>query len=284
MNPGSDRPDGPDPTKGMNLGSSLRRRRGGGPRRGSILDSSLTLRTGGLAVLATLAGLGLGYLVAVSALWPAPADETDLLEVPDLRGTVLSEARTTLEQERLALGAVDSIHHPSAEEGVVLGQSPLPGQLAAEGAGVALTLSLGPERRPVPDVSRLRADRARAVLEATGFAVEVDSVDAEVPRGWVAGVFPEVGTEVTLPDTVALDVSLGPPQVVIPRLVGLQQEEATALLDSLGLFVTRVDTRFPFGRFEGMVLEHEPGAGETVDRGAAVRLVVGRRGIFRQER
>lgn len=230
---------------------------------------------GALGVLVALAGLAGGYAVATTVLFPGAEASVGDLTVPDVRGLEWEEASTLLETEGLGVGAVDSVHHPEREEGHVLGQSPLPGQVGTRGMDVTLTLSAGPERRPVPDVGRLTPERAREVLEASGFEVEVDSVEAPVPFGAVAGVFPEPGTEVTLPDEVTLEVSLGPSTVEMPFLTGLSRDEATRFLESRGLGVGEVEYRFRLGYAAGAVLGHDPPAGEEVERGTPVRLVVG---------
>ena len=167
---------------------------------------------------------------------------------------------------------------PTIPEGIILGQSPLSGQLSLVGDTVRVAVSLGSEERPVPDVMRLRADRAQIVLEATGFEVVVDSVESEFPRGSVVAMDPEAGTEATVPREVILIVSMGPPMVEMPLLLGLQEEQAIEVVDSMGLGVAEVETRFRFGRDQGLVVEQEPPASTLVERGAAVRLVVGRRG------
>jgi serine/threonine-protein kinase len=89
---------------------------------------------------------------------------------------------------------------------------------------------------------------------------------------------PEAGTETTIPQEILLTVSMGPPMVEMPPLLGLSEEEALAVLDSLGLEVESVETRFRFGRDQGLVVEQEPSESTMVERGSAVRLVVGRRG------
>jgi len=137
---------------------------------------------------------------------------------------------------------------------------------------------MGAEERPVPDVMRLRADRAQIVLEVTGFEVVVDSVESEIPRGSVVAMDPEAGTEATIPQEIFLTVSMGPPMVEMPLLLGLEEEQAMAIADSMGLVVAEVETRFRFGRDQGLVVEQEPPATTLVERGAAIRLVVGRRG------
>lgn len=274
----------------MKIGNSMRRRRGkegsGGKNEGAgrepgrRLSRPVRLLLFGLG--AAVVGVGSGYLFATQVAYPGPVMEVaDFTEVPDLRGLSLDEAVGSLSSVDLESGTVDSIRHPEVEEGTVLGQTPLPGQLAIHRGTVDLTVSLGPESRPVPDVTRLVASRAVTVLESTGFEVEVDSVEADVAAGRVVETGPPAGEVLDLPGVVHLTVSLGPPLVEMPDLVGMQEEEARAALDSLGLEVGEVDTAFRFGFNQGEVLEQLPEAGEEVPRGSTVRMVVGRRGFFR---
>nr|NIP58296.1 PASTA domain-containing protein [Gemmatimonadota bacterium]NIR78694.1 PASTA domain-containing protein [Gemmatimonadota bacterium]NIT87333.1 PASTA domain-containing protein [Gemmatimonadota bacterium]NIU31177.1 PASTA domain-containing protein [Gemmatimonadota bacterium]NIU35899.1 PASTA domain-containing protein [Gemmatimonadota bacterium] len=63
-----------------------------------------------------------------------------------------------------------------------------------------------------------------------------------------------------------------------PVLLGMSEEEALDAVDSLGLVAAEIATRFRFGLDQGVVVEQEPPAGEMVERGSAVRIVVGARG------
>ncbi len=275
----------------MKLGGSLKRTRrragtgrreagdegeGGGGSWYARLDgwARLTLQVVGLALFGWLAG----WLIATQVVFPAPPPHNDLVAVPDVRGLGLATARERLRGAGLDLGVVDSLRHPSVERGLVLGQSPLPGQLAEPGDGVRVTRSLGPQLRGVPDVRHVDADRARIVLETSGFVVAVDTVDAEIPRGRVVETTPGPDQTVALPAEIHLKVSRGPPLVPMPLVLGLSEVDAVAVLDSLGLTVGEVEEVFRFGRDQGIVVEQEPPADSLLERGAAVRLSVGRRG------
>ncbi|MEX0935868.1 MAG: PASTA domain-containing protein [Gemmatimonadota bacterium] len=264
----------------MKLGSSMRRRRAreARPSRKQREEGISHLL---LALAVLVFGVAGGYVFATQAVFPGPERlDTDLRDVPDLRGMRVAEAETILRERGLQPGTIDSIRHPDAPEGAILGQMPLPGQLAEASGRVEFTLSLGPERRLVPDVSELRLERAVTVLEASGFGVEVDSIEAEIAEGRVVETLPEAGEELPLPSVVRVTVSLGPPMVTVPLLAGLQEEEARRLLDSLGLEVSEVESRFRFGFNQGEVLEHFPPPDSTVVEGSGVRLVIGRRGFF----
>lgn len=275
----------------MKLGGSLRRRRrkGGGSARerwlrrlralGSVSAHDggrgrLVLRAAGLALLGWL----LGYLIATQIVFPAPSQPTDLVSVPDVRGIGLATARERLRGVGLDLGVVDSLRHPQVASGLILGQAPFPGQLAKPGTGVRVTRSLGPQLRAVPDVRHVDADRARIVLETSGFVVAVDSVEAEAPRGRVVQTRPAPDQTLALPAEIHLQVSKGPPLIPMPLVLGLTEADAVAALDSLGLTVGEVKEVFRFGRDRGIVVEQEPPADSLLQRGTTVRLSVGRRG------
>ncbi len=272
----------------MKLGSSIGRRRRArgkrakrGARRGKERGGARTRRPAGvlgLVLRGTVWGavmFGLGYVVATRMVFPAPAPPPELLGVPDLVGLDLEVAADRAREAGLAPGAVDSMYHPSASTGLVLGQSPLPGQLALPGAMVELAISLGPEGRVVPDMLGQHQRRANILLGANGFEVVVDTVEGDEPAGEVVGMEPEAGTDVNLPFQVRLAISRGPPVVEMPLLLGRTEEEAVLLLDSLGLFATGIEPDSLAGMEPGVVIEQEPPPADTVEVGSEVRLVVG---------
>jgi serine/threonine-protein kinase len=224
-----------------------------------------------------LAGSLVGYFLATLVFFPAAPPPSDLEEVPTLRGLQVDEARSRLEAAGLSLASLEYLRHPQVDSGSIMGQSPLAGQLSLPGDSVRVTVSLGPERREVPSVRQLRSDRAVALLEATGFGVEVDSLESEEPRGSVLQIVPAEGTEVSLPSDVRIEVSLGPPAVFMPDVLQLSEEEARDTLTALGLMVDDVEEVFRFGRDQGRVVSQDPPPETELERGSSVRLVVGRR-------
>ncbi|MEV5883212.1 Stk1 family PASTA domain-containing Ser/Thr kinase [Streptomyces sp. NPDC052020] len=96
------------------------------------------------------------------------------VDVPDVTGEDLDDAKTALEEAglkvRVSADQVTSEH----DKGQVARQSPGSGRQAAEGDTVTLTLSKGPEMVEVPDVVGDGVDDARRALEGAGFQVEED--------------------------------------------------------------------------------------------------------------
>lgn len=229
-----------------------------------------------LALLVMGAGLGAGYVVATSFFFRPPAAPPALQGVPELRGTPLGLATAMLSDSGLTVNRVDSVRHPAVPAGIVIGQSPLPGPTALPSAPVRVTVSMGPDVRPVPDVTRLLGSRAAAVLEESGFTVAVDTVQSTAPAGRVIGILPEPGTPVVIPGDVRLAVSLGPPTVPMPALAGLNQRAAANLLSALGLAVSEVDYRYSLLNVN-LVFGQYPAPLTRVELGSEVRLIIGQR-------
>lgn len=262
------------------------RRRGRDARPGSKKSSSARTRFSGASfsgstgrgILAALGGLGIGYLVATLFLFPAAKAPDDLIEIPDLAGMNDVDAIMAIQDAGLIPGAVDSLLLPAEPAGTVIGQSPLPGQMGTTSTEVRMTVSAGALRLPIPAVVGLPLASATDLLDAAGLSYQVDTVESDQGSGTVVSVTPEVGQRVEVPSTVALEVSEGAPPVAVPDLVGMEEEAALALIDSLGLVVGEVEAQFRFGLDQGKVVQQEPSPGVTVEAGARVRLVVGRRG------
>lgn len=268
----------------MDLGSSIRRRRKprakgsreerSRARKSRARSSRAVGKAARVVIPIAAAGLVSGYLVATRLLFPPGAPPPSLQGVPDLAGRAFGSAAAMLADSGLSVARVDSVHHPVIAAGTVIGQSPLPGWTALPGAGVRVTLSLGPEIGAVPDVTRLLAGRATRVLESSGFMVEVDTVESEAAAGRVLLIEPVPGTELALPGAVRLEVSLGPPTLPIPDLSGMWLDEAIAVLDILGLVVSEFDMRYSILNVDRVFAQH-PLPYTQVEAGTAVRLTVG---------
>ncbi len=271
----------------MKLGGSLARRRRSrrDKSRGPTAEASNRQRGQrgyprlwfSVLMLALIGWFG-GYLITTQFIFPTPPPPGDLFEVPDISGGGLATARERLAGAGLVLGEIDSLLHPSVPEALIIGQSPLPGQVLSPESQVRVTVSLGPQLRSVPDVLGLTEERAQIVLESSGFLVSRDTAEADLPQGSVLEVFPPPDTIIPLPAEILMIVSTGPPLVAMPLVLGLDREAALVLLDSLGLVVSEIAEVFRFGRDQGVVVEQEPASEMELERGAEVRLKVGMSG------
>jgi len=197
-----------------------------------------------------------------------------MVDVPDLSMLSLSEVERYLATANLAVGTIDSLHHPVIPAEHVIGQSPLPGQLAEPGTGIWVTKSLGPQIRSVPDLVGIGSEAATVLLQGSGFGVVFDTVASNQESGQVVETHPPAHTELPLPNLVVMTVSKGPPPIPMPQIAGMMRDDAILLLDSLGLVVADIDEVFQFGADLNRVIHQEPVAGTEVKRGERVRLTV----------
>ncbi|MEI4277623.1 Stk1 family PASTA domain-containing Ser/Thr kinase [Klenkia terrae] len=181
-----------------------------------------------------------------------PAD--DVQATIEGLGADLQVTRTTGRSDDVAAGAVMAL-------------DPAPGTELRRGDTVTLQVSEGPATAAVPDLVGSDPDDAEATLAALGFEVErTEGRSDAVSAGQVAAVSPD-GTE-TFGATITLTVSVGPVQVSVPNVVGQSKDAAVAALEAVGLEASV--TQF----FGDTVLRQTPAAGEVVDPGTSVTILV----------
>ena len=99
--------------------------------------------------------------------------------------------------------------------------------------------------------------------------------DESVPAGQIISQKPEANKQIVENSRVMVTVSLGPvPHVItMPPLQGKTQEEAEALLKSLGL-IPVIEPEYNKEVAKGIVIRSTPAAGDTLSQGQNVTLVV----------
>ncbi|MEV8601509.1 Stk1 family PASTA domain-containing Ser/Thr kinase [Streptomyces griseoviridis] len=109
-----------------------------------------------------------GAAVALTVSKGSPVD------VPDVTGEDLADARQELEDAGLTVKVADRQVNSEFDEGQVAAQTPQGDSRLAEGDTVTLTVSKGPEQIEVPDVVGQSVDDATRALRDAGFQVEED--------------------------------------------------------------------------------------------------------------
>jgi beta-lactam-binding protein with PASTA domain len=155
-----------------------------------------------------------GYLLAVFVMFPPPPAPTVGVVVPDLRGMTLSLARDRLQPLGLETGDTISIPNNQSPMGLIIAQSPLPGQQARAGGRVSVGLSSGPPSVTIPNVVGYGARRAQNLLQRLGFDVAQSLENSDRPNGIVLRSQPEAGNKLPLPARITIVISAGPPDSV----------------------------------------------------------------------
>ncbi|MGI5351909.1 Stk1 family PASTA domain-containing Ser/Thr kinase [Streptomyces sp. CA-250714] len=191
-----------------------------------------------------------------------------VVKVPDLKGTPLSDARRKLKDAGLEPGVVKRRFDEETAQGSVVSTDPAPGSKRRPGVAVALTVSKGAPV-DVPDV--VGDDQSDAVdeLKEAGLKVRIASerVHSEHDKGTIARQSPTDGTRAAKGDTVTLTVSKGPDMVEVPDVEGSSEDEATSKLEQAGF---EVNVRRIF--FGDTVFNQSPDSGEQAPRGSEVTI------------
>jgi serine/threonine-protein kinase len=194
------------------------------------------------------------------------------VDVPNVVGRTATEAADILHRRGLEVDFVNR-ESDSVPRDDVISQDPDAGTSVREGSHVTVTVSGGKGTVAVPAVEGQSQDDAETALREAGFKTSVKKAFSDsVPEGDVISTSPQGGTQATKGRTVTLTVSQGSEGVAVPKVVGLQQDDAEAQLKTAGLTadVTEQESTQP----PGTVMTQDPPAGTSVDKGATVKLTV----------
>lgn len=219
-----------------------------------------------------LAGLAAVMVIAVGLTgWYFSLPEQ--VKVPDVVGKDLALAEKDLANAGLKARKGESQYDEKVAEGLVLSSDPAANTELEKGTTVTLTLSLGPERIVVPNVTGMSGNDARAAIAKAGLTVGTvkRQPNQQVERDKVIRTSPQVGERVRKSAKVNIFVSAG---LTMPDVSGMPKDEAAQFLGSQGfqVQVNEVDDDAE----PCTVIAQSPKAKAEVDRGAPAMITVAR--------
>ncbi|SBT44837.1 Stk1 family PASTA domain-containing Ser/Thr kinase [Micromonospora auratinigra] len=156
------------------------------------------------------------------------------LPVPDVVGQDFELARTQLTDAKLVPVKGPSRYDDQLPAGVVLATDPKVGTVVRPGAKVTLVLSKGRAPVTVPNLVGKNVNEARGILAGLGLKPVESYKDSDKPKDEVLGQSPADGAGVEKGAEVKLELSKGPAQVVVPRVVDMPCQQAKQVLESQG--------------------------------------------------
>jgi eukaryotic-like serine/threonine-protein kinase len=160
--------------------------------------------------------------------------------VPDVVGKAFDVAQVELRRAKLVVKRGADKYDDKLPAGVVLDIKPPAGTQTKPGDPITVTVSKGKAPLSVPNLVGANINDARAKLQQLGLVPVETYKDSDKPKDQVIGQSPADGAGVEPGAEVRLDVSKGPPQVVVPAVTGMPCPQAQQLLASQG-FPVRVD-------------------------------------------
>jgi serine/threonine-protein kinase len=222
-----------------------------------------------LVLLIALVALGSAAWAAWAYLIPHKVD------VPTVVGMPVDQAQARLVDAGLVVRVAAGQYSTKVATDHVLRVQPPEGTTLEKGDRLTLVPSLGPRPVPVPDVTGKTLSKARGLLRDAG--LNVGKVTKEfherVDLGLVIRQSVRGDAEAPIGSDIDLVISKGPTPVPVPKVVGLEQSDATAALEAEG-FVVSVSEEFSERVDKGVVISQTPTRGTDYQPGNSVSIVV----------
>lgn len=203
--------------------------------------------------------------------------QPDDIELEDFTEMHVDDVIERLEELNLEYD-IEEIFSEDVEAEHVESTDPEAGSFVKEGSVITLFVSQGVELVPLSDYEGQSYSQVERLLIQKGFAPEniqrVDSYSSEFTEGQIISQQPEAGSQVDPTDTVIVfEVSIGERKVVLENLEDMTIQAATQYLEDRGL-IANVTEEHSSTYSEGRVIRHSPQAGEELESGSIVNLIV----------
>ncbi|MEU9445098.1 Stk1 family PASTA domain-containing Ser/Thr kinase [Streptomyces sp. NPDC048304] len=197
----------------------------------------------------------------------------ETVNVPDVEGRTLAEARARLKADGLEPGMVTREFSEDVPRGSVIATTPQAGTKRHAGSAIALTVSKG-SPVDVPDVTGDDLADARQELTDAGLKVRVapGQVNSSYDKGKVARQSPGDGSQAAQGDTVTLTLSKGPVMVEVPDVTGDSVDDAHKALEGAGFKVD--EDRGLLGLFGDTVKKQSVRAGDEAPKGSTITITI----------
>jgi serine/threonine-protein kinase len=236
-----------------------------------------TLKKATLIFLVLL--LGISAVIAGVLYFFDSYTSVPIVEVPDIEGESLSEARSLASEVGLSLSENEErVFNDEIPVNHIVSQQPAAGQRVKQSRPLNVTVSKGPKLIELPDFS---GSTLREVLvELENLSLKAGNIQyifrLSVEPGIVINQIPAPGAEVASSSEVTLFVSRGERSISVrmPDLTGLNQNEAVEKLRDVGLNVGNIRVEKSDRFLDGQVISQGIQAGDYLPKGISVDFVV----------
>ncbi|MGI8900316.1 MAG: Stk1 family PASTA domain-containing Ser/Thr kinase [Nocardioides sp.] len=236
---------------------------------GQSADEGEARRRWPLLLLALgIVALLVGAAVFGPMLFNSPPEQRS---VPSILNMSRAQAESAIEEADLTLGDLEREPSSDVSKGRVLAQNPDPRTFLAPGSEVDLTLSTGDPDVVVPYVIGEDKDLAAEEIRDADLRVRLVRVQSDAEQDTVTRTDPDPAASVSNQTVVNVYWSAGPRDV--PSVVGMQEEQATRVLDRAGFGVEVVNDSETVAE-PGQVLRQSPEAYTEQPQGTEILITV----------
>jgi serine/threonine-protein kinase len=222
--------------------------------------------------LLILAAVVLMVFVVVGSTWWVTLGR--YADTPQLVSMSRAQAEQVAANEGFELRIGDGAFSETVPKDVVLSQDPAAAERIIKGGSITLTLSLGPERYPVPDLVGLELAAAKGELEGTKLKAKegAGKYSDSIPQGVVISTDPKANSRLKPGATVTLVVSKGRAPITVPDFTGKNINDARSQAQQLGLSV--VEQYKDNDQPRDQIIGQSPTAGTGAEKDDEIKLVV----------
>jgi len=132
----------------------------------------------------------------------------------------------------------------------------------------------------VPPVENIPAENAKEILSLFNLNLIItdEIYSSETPEGFITEQTPEPGKNIPAGSSIEVTISRGPEitYILTPNLVGLSQEDASGILEDLGLVMGNTSEEYSSAFKENLIMDQKPEFNERIKPGGSVNLTVSR--------
>ncbi|MBN2194471.1 MAG: PASTA domain-containing protein [Polyangiaceae bacterium] len=226
-------------------------------------------------VTSVVTTVGTVYVVERYDIVPHAAPSAPETVVPNFVGQMEADARSNAAAANLTIAVSSQEATDDLKPGTVLRQSLPAGQRVSPQQTIDVVLAQALPK--VPTLTGLSVEAATERLKEAGYFAQFAGTvaDAKIAAGLVARQLPSADAAYVKGAAITLQLSGGPADVEMPKLLGRPYVEATKAVEALGLkpvvgWISEGETP------AYVILQQTPAAGEKVEPGGVVRFVVNR--------
>ncbi len=226
---------------------------------------------GAVAVLAIAGIIGLG---AVLGWFGGGSDE---ITVPNFVGKTFEEAQALAEESGLEIARGEDVYSPDQEEGCITSQTPTADSVVSEGKLITVYVSKGKKEGVVPKIVGMDYKEAETYLATFGFELGIVKTEENtLPENVIITQSIEEGTTASKGTKIDVTVSdgKGKEKVEMPDLLGKTPDEASGILDSLGLKIGEVTYEETSDSAQNLIFWQEYSQGTELEVGTSVSYKV----------
>ena len=215
-------------------------------------------------------------LALIGGLWYAFAGTGNKVLVQSVVGQTVAQANSVLEPLGLHTKVAEQVFSEVIDKGKIISSDPSGGGHIQAGGTVALIVSKGAERYPVPLLKGLTQDAATSLLQNNSLSVGTitEAFNAKIPSGSVISSAPAVGTPVRRDTPINLLISKGPQLLVLNSYIGKSGDQALTELTNAGFVVSTTYAYSDVVAIGAVISQTPQGNGGTAPKGTKIALVV----------